>query len=77
MGAQIDRLSHILERTVEEMEIKVEKLDQNFTYVYERMSKIEYDNASFKDQLISVTSCSPSEQAELTKSGSTVSLQNQ
>lgn len=33
------------------MEAKVEKLDHNFTYVYDRMSKIEFDNASFKDQL--------------------------
>lgn len=51
MGCQIDKISSILERTVEEMEAKVEKLDHNFTYVYDRMSKIEFDNASFKDQL--------------------------
>lgn len=56
MGAQIDKLSNILERAVEEMQTKIEKLDSNFAYVYERMSKVEYDNANFKDQLTGVLS---------------------
>lgn len=54
MGGQIHKISSILERTVEEMELKVEKLDSNFAYVYERMSTIEYDNANFKDKLTSL-----------------------
>lgn len=29
----------------------MEKLDDNFKYIYNRMSKIEYDNAIFKDGL--------------------------
>lgn len=33
------------------MEIKVQKLENNFAYVYERMSTIEFDNANFKDKL--------------------------
>ena len=31
----------------------MEKLDHNFSYVYERMSNIEYDNVNFKDKLSS------------------------
>lgn len=27
------------------------KLDHNFSYIYERMSNIEYDNMNFKDKL--------------------------
>ena len=33
------------------METKVEKLDGNFSYMYQRLSNIEYDNANFKDKL--------------------------
>ena len=33
--------------------MKMEKLDHNFSYVYERMSNIEYDNVNFKDKLSS------------------------
>ena len=40
-----------MEKTVEEMESKLEKLESNFNYIYEKMSAIEYDNASFKDKL--------------------------
>ena len=34
VGNQIDKLGNIVERTVEEIEIKMEKLDQNFGYAY-------------------------------------------
>lgn len=47
----MEQLSSIMERTIEEVETKVEKLDGNFSYMYERLSNIEYDNASFKDKL--------------------------
>lgn len=30
------------------------KLDNNFSYIYEKMSNIEYDNMSFKDKLSSM-----------------------
>lgn len=41
----------LLERTVEEMETKMEKLDQNFNYIYDKLSTVEFDNAKFKDCL--------------------------
>lgn len=40
MGESVEKLSMILEKTVEESEIKMEKLDQNFHYVYEKLSNI-------------------------------------
>ena len=51
MGEQIDGMGEILERTVEKLEEKADKLDHNFTYLYEKMTNIEFDNASFKDKL--------------------------
>ena len=29
----------------------MEKLDQNFNYIYEKLSSVEFDNATFKDKL--------------------------
>ena len=29
----------------------MEKLDQNFNYIYEKLSTVEFDNAKFKDRL--------------------------
>ena len=46
------------------MEAKVEKLDRNFSYIYERMSKIQYDNANFKDQLASKSALSTPKASE-------------
>lgn len=40
MAQQIDKLGDLLERTVEEIETKMEKLDGNFGYIHERMSRI-------------------------------------
>ncbi len=51
MSTQIEKISTILERACQEVELKVEKLDQNFTYMYQRLSNIEYDNANYKDKL--------------------------
>ena len=53
MSMQIEKMSCVLEKTIEEIEMKMEKLDHNFSYVYERMSNIEYDNVNFKDKLSS------------------------
>lgn len=40
VAQQLDKLGGILERTVEEIELKMEKLDNNFGYIYDRMSRI-------------------------------------
>ena len=61
MGEQIEKLSSLLERTVEQIELKMDKLDHNFTFIYEKMSNIEYDNASFKDKLSSFMNIRPIE----------------
>ena len=34
MGEQIEKLSSLLERTVEQIELKMDKLDHNFTFIY-------------------------------------------
>ena len=41
----------------------MEKLDHNFSYVYERMSNIEYDNVNFKDKLSSFMKGDQSQQS--------------
>ena len=44
-------LSKFEEEILSNFGFKIEKLENNFSYIHEKLSKVEYDNAYFKDRL--------------------------